>query len=177
MMVTAKLNYLRISPRKVRMVADLLRRKSVAQAQNILNFTVKNSAEPLQKLLKSAIASARHNFHLEESNLYISKITVNEGPKLKRWMPRARGNANAIQKKTSHITLVLDEIEKKAKEAMESEKIDGIKKSEEAGEVKKTEKPIDRNRSGEAKIKKIETEIAKPKTGKGIKRFFRRQVF
>ena len=174
MAIIAKLNYLRIAPRKVRMVADLVRRKSVGEAQNILNFTVKNAAEPLQKLLKSAIASARHNFHLDETNLYISKLTVDEGPKLKRWRPRARGTAYEIQKKTSHITLVLDEIEKKASEV---EKIEEVEKSEKIEKEKKIEKPLSRSQSGEAKIKKPETEIAKPKTGKGVKRFFRRQVF
>lgn len=113
--MTAKLRYLRIAPRKVRLVADLIRGKSVEEAQTILNFTVKRAAQPLLKLLKSAIANAKNNFQLEEANLYISKILVDEGPKYKRWMPRARGRASLIQKKTSHITLILDEINKKPK--------------------------------------------------------------
>ncbi len=174
MAVIAKLNYLRIAPRKVRMVADLVRRKSVGEAQNILNFTVKNAAEPLQKLLKSAIASARHNFHLDETNLYISKLTVDEGPKLKRWRPRARGTANEIQKRTSHITLILDTIEKKAPKI---EKMEVAEKMEEIEKEKKTDKALGRSQPGEAKINKPETEIVRPKTGKGIKKFFRRQVF
>lgn len=112
MAVTAKLRYLRIAPRKVRLVADLIRGKRVEEAQNILSFTRKRSALPLLKLLKQAIANAKNNFHLDEKNLYISKITVDEGPKLKRVFPRARGQAAEIQKKTSHITIVLSEIEK-----------------------------------------------------------------
>lgn len=116
MPVVAKLRYLRIAPRKVRLVADLIRGKKIEEAENILNFTQKRVALPLLKLLKQAIANAKNNFNLDEKNLYISKILVNEGPKLKRILPRARGRADTIQKKTSHITLVLDEIPKKGKQ-------------------------------------------------------------
>jgi len=113
MPVVAKLKYLRIAPRKVRLVADLIRGKSVEESQNILTFTKKRAALPLLKLLKSAVANAENNFQLDKKNLYIPKILVDEGPKLKRMMPRSRGQANEIQKKTSHITIVLDEIKKK----------------------------------------------------------------
>lgn len=109
MVVTAKLRYLRIAPRKVRLVADLLRGKSVEEAQNILNFTQKRVALPILKLLKQGISNAKNNFQMEEKNLYISKVLVDEGPKLKRVRPRARGHADEIQKKTSYITLVLEE--------------------------------------------------------------------
>jgi len=138
MPVVAKLKYLRIAPRKVRLVADLIRGKSVEQAQTLLHFTVKKANEPLLKLLKSAIASARNNFQLQESNLYICKISVDEGPKYKRYMPRARGQAYEIQKKTSHVTLWLDEIVKKPpKESKlskgQAKKVEKIKKVDEAG--------------------------------------------
>ena len=112
MEVKAYLRHLRMAPRKVRLVADLIRGKSVEEAQNILNFTTKRVALPLLKLLKQAIFNAKNNFQLDEKNLYISKIIVDEGPKLKRVFPRARGHADEIQKKTSHITLILDEIQK-----------------------------------------------------------------
>jgi len=112
MEVKAYLRHLRMAPRKVRLVADLIRGKSVEEAQNILNFTTKRVALPLLKLLKQAIFNAKNNFRLDEKNLYISKIIVDEGPKLKRVFPRARGHADEIQKKTSHITLILDEIQK-----------------------------------------------------------------
>lgn len=115
MPVKAELNYLRIAPRKVRLVADLIRGKPVKEAQSILEFTVKKAANPLLKLLKSAIANAKHNFNLDENKLFISKLLVNEGPKLKRIMPRARGRAATIQKKTSHIILVLDELKEERK--------------------------------------------------------------
>ena len=109
MQVTAKLRNLRIAPRKARLVADLIRNKQVEEAQAALNFTNKKATEPFLKLLNSAVANAKNNFQLDPANLYISKILVDEGTKLKRWMPRARGQASPIQKKTSHITLVLSE--------------------------------------------------------------------
>ena len=112
MSVIAKLRYLRIAPRKVRLVADLIRGKSVEEAQTILNFTQKKATLPISKLLRQAIANAKNNFQLKEENLFISEILVNEGPKLKRVFPRARGSADTIQKKVSHITLVLEEREK-----------------------------------------------------------------
>jgi len=109
----AYLSYLRIAPRKVRLVADLIRGRKVDEALKILDFTVKKPALPLKKLLLSALANAKHNFNKEEKNLYIKRITVDEGPKLKRWMPRGRGRAYEIQKKTSHVTIELGETEDK----------------------------------------------------------------
>lgn len=109
MEVKAKLNNFRAAPRKARLVADLIRGKTVQQAQAILSFTVNKSARPVLKLLNSAIASAKHDRQLDESNLFISKITVDEGPKLKRWHPMSRGRAYPIEKRTSHIALVLSE--------------------------------------------------------------------
>ena len=115
MKVAAKLRYLRVAPRKVRLVADLIRGKKALEGQTLLRFTIKKPATSILKLLNSALSNAKHNFQLEEGNLFISKITVDEGPKLKRWMPRARGRVSEIQKKTSHVTLILDEIERKSK--------------------------------------------------------------
>ncbi len=109
MQVTAKLSNLRTAPRKVRQVADLVRGKDVTKAQAILSFTVNKSARNVLKLLNSAVASAKHNHQIEENNLVISKITVDEGPKLKRWHPMSRGRAYPILKRTSHIALILTE--------------------------------------------------------------------
>lgn len=117
MEIKVSLNYLRIAPRKVRLVADLISGMDVKKAKVELSFSKKRAAEPLLKLLDSALASAKHNFGFSEKNiknLYIKKITVDEGPKLKRWMPVARGVAHQIQKKTSHVTLVLEEVKEKA---------------------------------------------------------------
>lgn len=113
MQVTARLNKLRIAPRKVRILADLIRGKTVEETQNILNFTVKKAALPLLKALKAAVSNAKNTFKLEGKDLYLAKIIVGEGVKLKRVFPRAKGHADEIQKKSSHITLVLDEIKNK----------------------------------------------------------------
>lgn len=103
----AKLNYLRIAPRKVRSVADLIRRKPVEEALAQLKFSPKRSAKPLFKLLRSAIANAKSAAQLNEEDLYIKEIKVDQGPSYKRWMPRAFGRASPIRKKTSHVTIVL----------------------------------------------------------------------
>jgi large subunit ribosomal protein L22 len=113
MKVQAHLRYLRIAPRKVRLVADLIRGKTVKEAKNILIFCRKKASLPLLKLLNSAVANATHNFKMEENNLFISEIFVNEGPRLKRILPRSRGRADIIQKKMSHVSIFLEEIKKK----------------------------------------------------------------
>ncbi len=105
---TAKLNRLRIAPRKVRVVADLIRGQKALKALAVLRFTPKRAAKPLRKLLESALANSKE-LGLDEKKLYIKKITVDQGPTLKRWRARAMGRANTIQKKTSHITIVLEE--------------------------------------------------------------------
>jgi large subunit ribosomal protein L22 len=144
MSVEAKLRYSRISPRKVRLVADLIRGLQVNEAEKVLEFTVKRSAMPILKVLKSAVANAEHNYNLKKINLYITEITVDGGPIIKRYRPRARGVAFPIQKKTSHITIKLaekggKEIEKKKKK----EKIEKVYQEEKPKEVirqKKTHK-------------------------------------
>lgn len=103
------LNNLRIAPRKVRLIANLIKRSPVLSAETQLKFQSKKATLPMLKLLKSAKASAINNFNLSPENLYVSNILVDEGPKLKRFRPRAFGRAGAIHKKTSHITLILEE--------------------------------------------------------------------
>jgi len=110
MEVKASLNNLRTAPRKVRQVVDLVRNKSISEARNLLEFTVKKSSEPVLKLLNSAVSSAVHDFKLNEVDLYVSKITVDEGPKLKRWHAMSRGRAYPIIKRTSNINLILSEV-------------------------------------------------------------------
>ena len=109
MEIKVKLSNFRTSPRKVRQVVDLVRGKDVPKAQAMLTFTVNKSARNVLKLLNSAVASAKHNHQLDENNLFISKITVDEGPKLKRWHPMSRGRAYPIIKRSSHIVLILSE--------------------------------------------------------------------
>lgn len=105
----AELNYVRIAPRKMRLVADLVRRKKVRDAETVLKFSTKKGAPLLLKLLKSAAANAQNNFGRGSETLYISRLTVDQGPVFKRSMPRARGMASLVRKKTSHVSLVLGE--------------------------------------------------------------------
>ncbi|MEA3293137.1 MAG: 50S ribosomal protein L22 [Patescibacteria group bacterium] len=173
--ISAKLNYLRTSPRKVRLVADLIRGKSVESARAILQFTFKKSTDPMAKLLNSAIANAKNDFKVEdEAILYVSKITVDEGPKYKRWMPRARGAVSGIKKRTSKITLVLSQAQEK------KQRIKGDSK------MKEKEKEKSKPQKIEGKKKKIKFEYPKlktenkkqiPKVERGVKRIFRRKAF
>lgn len=101
----------RIAPRKARLVIDLIRGKNVAEALAILEFTPRAGSPIISKVLKSAIANAEHNFDLESANLYVSEAYVDEGPTLKRFRPRAKGSASPINKRTSHITVVVSETE------------------------------------------------------------------
>src|SRR3989338_7790395 len=107
--VKAQLNGLRMAPRKVRAVTNLLKGKDVVYALNQVEFLMKRPVLPLIKLLNSAIANAENNFSMIKSNLYIKAFFVDEGIKLKRYMPKAQGRAGEIQKKTSRIHLILDE--------------------------------------------------------------------
>ena len=105
----ATLKYARISSRKVKIVADLIRGKNVDEALAIVKFTPKASSELIEKLLKSAIANAENNHDMKPENLYIAEIYANQGPTLKRIRPAAKGSASRIRKRTSHITIILKE--------------------------------------------------------------------
>lgn len=99
----------RIAPRKVRLVVDLIRGKDVGQAISILRHTQRGASPVVEKVLNSAIANAEHNYELDPENLIISEIYVGEGATLKRFRPRAQGRASSINKRTSHITVVVAE--------------------------------------------------------------------
>ena len=101
--------YVRIAPRKVRVVMDLIRGKSVADAFAILKFTPKVGAEAIEKVLKSAVANAENNFDMNVDNLYVSSCFVDQGPTMKRIHPRSRGQAFKILKRSSHITVAVEE--------------------------------------------------------------------
>ena len=106
---TATLKYARMSARKVKIVADLIKGKDVDEALAILKYTPKASSEMLEKLLKSAIANAENNHNMAHEKLYIADIYANQGPTLKRIRPAAKGSAVRIRKRTSHVTIVLKE--------------------------------------------------------------------
>lgn len=168
MEIKASLNYLRISPRKVKLVADLIRGLNVDKAQAQLQFLTKKAASPILKLLNSAIANAKHNFNLEKENLYIEDIGVNQGSTLKRWRPRAFGRAAPILRRTSHVTIILGEAKKMAsipKMVSKTGEMEGSKGAQEAEEQKKKVKP---------KFQTIK-EIGKKRLG-AAKRIFQRKA-
>ena len=108
--VKAKLRHTRLAPRKARLVADMIRGKNVNEAMNVLTFTRKKAARQIQQLLKSALANAEENHKVVDvDDMVVTKITVDEGVAWKSQMPRARGMSTMIKKRTSHITIVLNE--------------------------------------------------------------------
>jgi len=111
--VKASTRHIRISPRKVRVVIDLVRGKSVTEALTLLQFIPKRASEPIAKVIKSAAANAEHNFNLNKESLVVSQAFVDAGPTMKRVHPRQRGQAFPILKRTSHITILVKEKEAK----------------------------------------------------------------
>jgi len=103
--------YVRVSPRKARLVVDLIRGKSVEDARAILKFSPRASAEIVEKVLNSAVANAERNLHVRADDLFVGKTFVDEGPTMKRIRPRAMGRAFRINKRTSHITVVVEQRE------------------------------------------------------------------
>ncbi len=118
MKVRAQAKYVRQSPSKVRLVLDLVRGMPVEDAMATLDFTNRRAAPTIKKVLESAVANAEHNYALDAEELIIAEAYADEGPTLKRWRPRARGRATRINKRTSHITIVVaDEDEFELEEA------------------------------------------------------------
>ncbi len=168
MKTTMSLKRIRIAPRKMRQVVDLVRGKKVVLARDVLRLSKSRGAKILLKLLDSAVASAKSLGQGDETSLMVLKIAVDEGPKLKRWRARAKGSAYPIQKKVSHITLILDEV-KGAKSAQTSVKeTKGVKEA-----VKKDQVAIKTERS---KFKAVPGEIKASRTERGVQRFFRRKA-
>jgi large subunit ribosomal protein L22 len=164
---TAKLNYLRMAPRKTRLIANMIKGLAVNEAEAQLLLSPRKSSEPILKLLRSAVANGKQK-NIQQDNLFIKEIRVDQGPMLKRFMPRAQGRATPIQKKTSHITLILAESEKIKKPRFKIVKPERIKKSV-AEKIKKESK----EKSKEEAAKEI-----KPaeKTGFARKMFRRKSI-
>lgn len=139
MKVHAELNNLRISPRKVKLVGDLIIGMDAPEAASQLDVAVKKTSGYMQKLLLSAIANGENNFGLAKDNLFVFDVQVGAGPTLKRWMPKAYGRAGQILKRTSKVRIILEEIiegkDRKSKEQMEKEKEERMKKA--VAELKK----------------------------------------
>jgi len=175
MEVKASLKYLRTSPRKVRLVTDLIKGLPVQNAEAQLNHLPKKSSLPVLKLLKSAVANAENNFQLDKSNLYIKIARVDEGPALKRWRARARGSAYTIKKRTSHIFIILDEIKKKS--LLKTEKTEKAIKSQKKGkETEKKEFKSLKTKTPRFKKAEIEHEKKAPSGVVSKKKVFRRKT-
>ncbi len=149
METTTQLNGVRIAPRKMRAVVDLIKRKGVPEAIDQLEHYIRKPAPTLLKLLHSAVANAENNFHMVRENLYIKSFFVNEGIKLKRFMPRAYGRAGEIQKKSSKVTLVLDE------------RVAGMRKAETPKPKISTEKVEKHETESESKKPQVKRETGK----------------
>lgn len=162
MQVTIKAKYVRILPRKMRLAANIVRGLDASAGLEKLSLIKNRARLPLQKALLSALANARHNYELEDSNLYIKEIRVDEGPVYARWMPRAHGRASAIRKQTSHIIIVLAEkipgkkkIKAKKPSKIETVRVDEKMSRPEAEKVevdKKDEEAKDARESHKAEI-------------------------
>ena len=107
----ASARFMRISPRKVRLIMDQLRGRRVEEALNMLTFAPQKGARILRKLIASAVANAENNMNMDVDKLYIKRMFADEGPTLKRFRPRAMGRATRVRKRTSHLTVVLDEVD------------------------------------------------------------------
>ena len=178
MEISASLNNLRISPRKVRLVARAIKGMDATAAKHQLDYIIKKSSKPVSRLLNSAMSNAHNNLGLLKDNLFIKDVIVNEGPKLKRFRPKGFGMASPIEKKTSHIKIVLEEKVPglKAKSEIRSTKSETIPKSETA-EMAEITKEVKMPTKSRPEIKK---EIGKRggifgQVGK-IKKFFRRKA-
>ncbi len=178
MLVDAKSKYIRVAPRKVRLVANLVRGMKVDEAEHALQFTVKRSTTPILKLLKSAVANAEHNFNMSKEDLYIAEIRVDGGPIIKRFRPRARGSASPIYKRTSHILLRVGSVsekpgdDKKKSKKKEKAKIEKVYQEEKP----KEEKSIDKKGKKEKGEKESSSIKDKTKDTKGDKKtIFRRK--
>jgi len=169
---TAKLNHLRMAPRKARLMATVIKGLSVNDAQAQLAVNPKRASEPVLKLLQSAIANAVNNAKMDITKLVVKEIRVDGGPMLKRWLPRAQGRATPIQKKSSHITIVLEESETvKAPRFTMAKKAEKITKTK-AEKIKKVAKA----EKAEAKTEKAEKTTKATKEGTKRKLFQRKSI-
>lgn len=163
MNVSAKLRHVRVSARKLRLIANLIRGKRLEDALNAVVFSEKKTAKPMESVLKSAAANAGNVEGMDTMNLFVSEVRVDEGPTWKRFMPRAMGRASAILKRTSHISLTLAEHQKKviAPEVVTPE----VKKESKPKKAVKSKKATSEEPKAKkvAKSKKTTDEESKPK--------------
>lgn len=161
MEVKATAKYIKISPRKIRLVLTAVRGLKIEEALNQLKFIKKEAVKPVIKLINSVVANAEHNFDLEKKNLYIKELRADQGPTLKRWAPKARGRATPIRKRTNHIVITLDELVASGKKQAKKQKLEApvklgsLPKEDEGIKIEKTEDKEKTADSKEEKGKKI----------------------
>lgn len=175
MRVKSYTNYIHISPRKVKLVVDLIRGLGVEEAEEQLLVCKKRAAEVVLKSLKSAVAAAKHNFSLDKKNLYISEIRVDQGPSMKKWQAAAFGVAHPITRKTSHLTIVLEEKVKSDKHVKETEK--KIQESQKLTEEKKEKESKSERVRKEKRVEKKLPKISQRKKEVKTKVFEQRKGF
>jgi large subunit ribosomal protein L22 len=195
MEVKAITRYLRISPKKARLVADIVRGLNVIEAEHQLQFIRRKASPLILKTLRSAIANAEHNFGLKKENLYIKKILINQGPTLKRWTPKAFGRVTPIRRRSSHIEIVLEEVKpteikiKKKEETISTQKVETIPKKENIETIsvkeitpveskipEKTPEIFDQRRKGKRRTMQHKDKLGLKKAGGALKRIFRRKA-
>ncbi len=174
MEITARLQYMRLAPRKMRLGANLLKGMPVSHARRELMFLSKHAAEPLLKLLHSAVANAKHNFSVGEEKLYVEQCLVNSGPVLKRTRPRAFGRAAMIRKRMSHVVLTLATIEDQEMEQTGNKISDGTEEKPVLayGKIMSQEKQKEKR----ATWAKSRVFTAVNKKGRRVRKMFNRKV-
>ena len=171
MEIKTQLNHLHIAPRKVRLVADMIRGRDVRRAEMMLAETPKRASMPLLKLLRSAVADARHNFQMTSTDFYVKEIRVNPGPVAKRTRARAFGRAAPIRRRTSHVILLLDTRERVNVPAPETRE----KKSPVVRDMTPEDKPYAGTKPARGE-KPSALNAPKPKPSGAIRRIFQRKV-
>jgi len=180
MEIKASSKYLRISPKKLRQVVDLIRKKklTIEETEAQLKFIRKRASEFILKTLHSAISNAKHNFGIDKKNLFIKNIIVNQGPTLKRWRAKAFGRAAPIRKRSSHLEIILETFKPPERKQREAEKISEEHLSEKdiKEEPKKKVEGYEKVKKSKRQIKQhLEKTKMKPK-GSLIKKVFRRKA-
>lgn len=173
----AILRYLRIAPRKMRLVANIIKRKPINEAEAQLMLHARRAAQPILKLLRSAIANAK-NKKMDVTKLFVSDVRVDQGPMLKRWMPRAQGRATPIHKNTSHVVIVLQEGEKSVQSRFvtETKKVKKEKKESAHEHAHEHEHEAEEPKTKQAKEQELKKEAKAPKKGFAQKMFRRKSV-
>jgi len=171
MQVKAKAKYIRIAPRKVRLVAGVMRGLDVELALSKLAIMDKRAVRPILKLVNSALASAAHNYNLAKENLFIEKITVNDGPTYYRWMQKAFGRATPIRRRTSTVDIVLSEKTPSAQKKAKKQSVSTVK-AEELAEVVKEGKVVKKEDYKDVK----HSDLKKANSKSLIKKVFRRKT-